>query len=464
MFAIEIQLIADIESVPSVDLDESASWGAIRLWVNGINLMSRVEADEVVSALHWYVLPTCEWIVENWDAILHEERLPMPDVVDGVSGIERMAQQRLIGDDEEDALDGAVRAWWHRHDLAVGALGSVLPPTFIRRWGDQIEISMSARRRAGVPAHVSFSGGVAERVPVGAVSSALLEVLEAVSHELVRREPGSSRFGALRAHVEALDDPAQSAARLELLGAPAAIVARLASKLDASGASIEAAPPIAFLFGTLAPDVEQQDVAALTTFVGELPDQASNIGVRTAADECHLLVDRERAVSLAIASGPWAPHDLEQRANAFAAAFLMPSELVGERGRGSTSRTPYHLAGLVATNWSFRSRAPSTGCATSASSPTARPNSSSPATNRCEFACVRSRGREPIAAAVAGQRRPPLRCQGDPRAATARHRDRQSRVHRTTGRVAHDTRSEVAAVRRRGAPTARRRRGRPGRR
>jgi Zn-dependent peptidase ImmA (M78 family) len=43
---------------------------------------------------------------------------------------------------------------------------------------------------------------------------------------------------------------------------------------------------------------------------------------------CHLLLDRERGDALAVASGPWAPVTIEQRANAFAAAFLMPSWLL----------------------------------------------------------------------------------------------------------------------------------------
>lgn len=42
----------------------------------------------------------------------------------------------------------------------------------------------------------------------------------------------------------------------------------------------------------------------------------------------HLLLDRERGVDLAVTSGDWAPQSIEQRANAFAAAFLMPSTLV----------------------------------------------------------------------------------------------------------------------------------------
>jgi len=39
---------------------------------------------------------------------------------------------------------------------------------------------------------------------------------------------------------------------------------------------------------------------------------------------CHLLFDRGIGQRLAIASGPWAPPSLEQRANAFAAMLLMP--------------------------------------------------------------------------------------------------------------------------------------------
>jgi Zn-dependent peptidase ImmA (M78 family) len=43
---------------------------------------------------------------------------------------------------------------------------------------------------------------------------------------------------------------------------------------------------------------------------------------------CHLLHDRLYGARLALASGPWAPKDLEKRANSFAAEFLMPSTLV----------------------------------------------------------------------------------------------------------------------------------------
>jgi Zn-dependent peptidase ImmA (M78 family) len=46
---------------------------------------------------------------------------------------------------------------------------------------------------------------------------------------------------------------------------------------------------------------------------------------------CHLLIDREAAISLKIISGPWAPPVLERRANAFAAELLLPREGIVKR-------------------------------------------------------------------------------------------------------------------------------------
>jgi Zn-dependent peptidase ImmA (M78 family) len=57
--------------------------------------------------------------------------------------------------------------------------------------------------------------------------------------------------------------------------------------------------------------------------------QSSPVQRFTLAHElCHLLLDREYGGELAIATGPWAPLGIEQRANAFAAAFLMPTWLL----------------------------------------------------------------------------------------------------------------------------------------
>ena len=53
---------------------------------------------------------------------------------------------------------------------------------------------------------------------------------------------------------------------------------------------------------------------------------------------CHVLHDRNYGATLALASGPWAPVDVEKRANAFAAMLLMPTDLVGSVVRKLKSR------------------------------------------------------------------------------------------------------------------------------
>jgi len=72
-------------------------------------------------------------------------------------------------------------------------------------------------------------------------------------------------------------------------------------------------------------------------------------GVRfTIAHElCHLLFDRSHARRLAIASGPWAPMSIEKRANAFAAMFLMPPDLI-ERAVADSPDPITQLAGARA--------------------------------------------------------------------------------------------------------------------
>jgi hypothetical protein len=36
-----------------------------------------VEEGETLEAVHWYLLPLLEWLAENWNPMLQEERLPV---------------------------------------------------------------------------------------------------------------------------------------------------------------------------------------------------------------------------------------------------------------------------------------------------------------------------------------------------------------------------------------------------
>jgi len=64
---------------------------------------------------------------------------------------------------------------------------------------------------------------------------------------------------------------------------------------------------------------------------------------------CHLLYDRNSGVELQIVSGAWAPVEIEQRANAFAAALLMPDNLIDRvAGEQNLDLNDLDLAGFVA--------------------------------------------------------------------------------------------------------------------
>jgi len=62
---------------------------------------------------------------------------------------------------------------------------------------------------------------------------------------------------------------------------------------------------------------------------------------------CHLLFDRDQNRDVALASSRWAPYDVEQRARAFAAMFLMPRPLV----QNSIAACPYAIASLGGVRW-----------------------------------------------------------------------------------------------------------------
>ena len=428
--AIDLRLMDDPDNVASVDADESASWGSVTIWANGRNLFAHEESGEIVSSLHWYLLPLAEWLVANWDDLFHEERLPRAGVVDAASGIAGLVGRRLADESEEDGLDGEIRSWWARHNLSVGVTGSVLPPFFQRRWGDQVEFSSSARVPDIVPSHVVFTP-VLERVSAADAAAAWASALHGLGHELVRRAPGSTRMASLRSQLDALADPARHDARVRILAAGHGV----ASEAAPAELLVAEAPPLALLFGSASPTLGAADVKKLAGLAVLLSGRADLIGVDELGDSrglppgpagsllgdaawealgdpdevpvdvarilkdrgvaqaelalddpeirsvclvsgaaacvavnrsfshgdaagvrrfslahelCHLLIDRDRAVSLAVASGPWAPLDLERRANAFAAAFLMPSELVGAAVRASAHAETRLLAQSIA--------------------------------------------------------------------------------------------------------------------
>ena len=430
-------------------LEERSSWGYFSIWAGGENLCAHMEQGETLSAAHWYMLGLIEWFAENWDALLHEELLPLRNV--GGSAAESLSLTKLpplsLKDiDEFEWLD-TWAGWWHRHNIRASQHGGVFPDLCLRRHRDSLEVSTGAEPLRDVPDHVFFLAP--RRVqyvgPVSAASS-IFTVLTAAVQELRRRLPESARVARLAASLEALTSPSRRLDRMAWiagLGGDVERYARIAAAVDEVLAPVRAetrkelggpgrsselvvygSPYARLLYGAVSPATTVEDVVMLTGLLVDnyVPDagswleafesgdlrsveretrqlspgeQGSRIGERacellarpteapvdvhrvlaeldvavshidltdeqvraisvfgptqrprvfcnrrtywgqspverlTLAHElCHLLLDREWGDALAVASGPWAPVTIEQRANAFAAAFLMPSWLL----------------------------------------------------------------------------------------------------------------------------------------
>jgi len=429
--------------------EERRSWGTFAIWVKGENICAHIEQGEILDSAHWYMLPFIEWIVANWDPLLHEERLPLSNT--GLSAAESLGQTRLpplaLKEVDEFAWMDTWAAWWGRHSLRAGSEGGLLPDAYIRRYRDTVEISTGAEPVQGVPReYVFLAPNRIFHVDPVEVAETLFAVLDAAIRELMRRMPESGRLAGLHSRLAQLStsssdrdttrmawlaglgdqvDRYRAAARVvdeTLAHASPEIRERLTGIRHPTPLLVAGSPHARLLYGAVSPETSLDDVAQLAglltkTYVpdasrwlarldqplelGELRqltpgqqgsrlgEQASQllgdnprgwidvesilknldiatwelslsdedvravsvfgptqrpfvfvntrtrwvkgVGARrfTLAHElCHLLLDREYGDELAIATGPWAPVAVEQRANAFAAAILMPTWLL----------------------------------------------------------------------------------------------------------------------------------------
>ena len=68
-FSVSLSFHRDPDDGQGATQEESASWGAFQIWVNGTNLCAHRQANETYDRVNWYLLPLLEWFVENWDNI-----------------------------------------------------------------------------------------------------------------------------------------------------------------------------------------------------------------------------------------------------------------------------------------------------------------------------------------------------------------------------------------------------------
>lgn len=438
-FAVRFTFMDDPDRGRGADPDEAASWGAFSIWARGANLTAFSDSGTTFESVSWYLLPLLEWVATNWDALLHEEKLPCRVSADDAA--HSLAATAFPHSTAGETWESEWHAWWRRHAIQAARHGGPFPDIVLRRWRDEVEISWRNCSPMGIPRTLEFlAASGAERLDPVQVAQPLFDVAREAAQYLLQRRPESPRIRALVSRLDELSGLDRRTARLAWLAGLGRTLDAARSRWDAALDSISgkagsalrffeqsADHPLviagschgALLFGSVSPTIISDDVLRIAGAMAsshvdasetrriellatptpvrpgpaaweqgydlaerlrdeleldpeEIPDiekTLNDLGVRvldvhlsdssiravsfggtglepsllvnvpkhpnsqrrrfTLAHElCHLLVDRDKGRKLAIASGPWAPLDVERRANAFAAAFIMPEQAV----------------------------------------------------------------------------------------------------------------------------------------
>lgn len=448
-FAIRLSLARDPDTGEGATSDEAASWGSFQVWVHNRNLCAHLESNEQIDSVHWYLIELVEWVANNWDPLLHEERLPVG--VGGSNAVQSLNRTKFgWGSAPATAAPGVMEEWqdwWFRHSIQAARSGGPFPNIVFRRWRDEVEVSWDSDDLPSIPdsAGVIFldSRGTG-RFPPEEVASALYDIATEAARELHKRHPQSARFKELHQTLGDLASEDRAKIRCAWLAglgwAPGGVLEsweRISNQLgettqavrqaifgaSSSPLAIDKSPAAALLFGAVAPEVQEEDIPTLLGVLKnaatdptptaaayaelaeafplpyrahKLHEQALNlaeyvlmsldvsrasaidiehlvaglgIAIKTEAladrkiravsvagevfrptivlnahfpwsdkevvrrftiahELCHVLFDQDRTTRVVVASGAWAPREVEQRANAFAANLLMPPELV----------------------------------------------------------------------------------------------------------------------------------------
>ena len=188
----------------------AASWGSFQLWVGGRNLCTHVEEGERIEAVHWYLLPLIEWLVDCWKPLLQEERLPVRNA--GASAWQSLCNTRFppvaIEDDDRkaSAWEDQWQHWWRRHALRSASDGGLFPDVVIRRCRESVEISWGEVPSAGTPSGFAFlASSGSSRVAPAEVAAPLYNVLLGATEYLLSVRSDSERFTALRTKLLRLE-------------------------------------------------------------------------------------------------------------------------------------------------------------------------------------------------------------------------------------------------------------------
>lgn len=190
-FAIELALMEDPDNGGFAPPEVGSSWGEFRLFVGGRNLCEAKEpSGETSAAVRWYLLPLLRFFAENWELIAHEGRLPWAPRLGTFAATQMASTEFPPVSAKDDVVERWHEDWWQfftQHCLASAREGGIFPNVWVRRTGNDIEVSWDNESNpAELPLRFLERSGVA-LVPVADFADATLSIVSEAASELLQR-------------------------------------------------------------------------------------------------------------------------------------------------------------------------------------------------------------------------------------------------------------------------------------
>jgi hypothetical protein len=289
-FAVDLKLLPDPDGDLGAPKASVGSWGQWRLWAGGLNLCAhelvfgdgRAVAQEAVT---WYLAPFIRWLAQNWGPLLHEERFPRGLRLGELSRA-RTARDAYLSVLETRGDDLTAfepwQDWASRHGIRWAAEGGLTPDVFVRRVGDDVEVSWGDRLQpGGEAAQFWIEPGVAH-APVSAAGNALSAALD----WFVRQPDFMNRgwLGEVRGLIESNTRSTQRMSWLSWFldgnstaGPLTELFSRLRTRPRVGRAFQGSAPtkyfdrlsPAAAMFGALSPEISEAAATRLLAIVAD---------------------------------------------------------------------------------------------------------------------------------------------------------------------------------------------------
>lgn len=196
-----------------------ASWGALTIWVGGRNLTAgRLGTGESVDHALVPLLPVARWLLNNWDYLLHEERLPRPASVSSSAAWSSAVLRRLPEDEPSlNRLLDERETWCRRHGLGAWLPDYRVPDLNLRRSADKIEISWDDVEWRQVPRGVllvEHPGAV--QLPVAEVARTIRAWCTEAATAFASKPALATATSELLAGLAGLDSPSRTLVRAEI--------------------------------------------------------------------------------------------------------------------------------------------------------------------------------------------------------------------------------------------------------